>query len=86
VGRALACSLAWPLALQLGQHLPACLGLRPQTLRLACYGFNLDTAKNARSYQTLVPLAVASGRNIRMFANAEEASETIGERLLQDPA
>ncbi len=73
-------------ALQLGERLPACLGLRPETLRLASFGFDLDTGKNARSYQTLVPLAVASARNIRVLADAEQASETIGQRLLQDPA
>jgi len=71
-------------ALQLGERLPACMGLRPSSLRLASYGFNLETGKNARSYQTLVPLAVASGRNIRVFADAEEASEAIGQRLLQE--
>jgi hypothetical protein len=71
-------------ALQLGERLPACLGLRPESLRLASYGFDLDTGKNARSYQTLVPLAVASARNIRVFADAEKASEAIGQRLLQD--
>ena len=71
-------------ALQLA-GLPACLGVRPQALRLASYGFDLDTGKNARSYQTLVPLAVATGRNIRVFAGAEQASEAIGERLLADP-
>lgn len=65
--------------------LPACLGVRPPGLRLASYGFDLDTGKNARSYQTLVPLAVASGRNIRVFADSEQASEAIGERLLADP-
>jgi len=73
-------------ALLLGARLPACLGLRPDRLRLASYGFDLETGKNARSYQTLVPLAVASGRNIRVFADAEQASEAIGQRLLQDPA
>ena len=73
-------------ALQLGERLPACLGLRPEALRLASYGFNPETGKNARSYQTLVPLAVASGRNIRVFTDAEEGSESIGQRLLQDPA
>jgi hypothetical protein len=71
-------------ALLLGERLPACLGLRPSSLRLASYGFNLDTGKNARSYQTLVPLAVASGRNVRVFADAEESSEAIGQQLLQD--
>ena len=71
-------------ALQLA-GLPACLGVRPQGLRLASYGFDLDTGKNARSYQTLVPLAVASGRNIRVFGDSEQASEAIGERVLADP-
>ncbi|MFM1811807.1 MAG: hypothetical protein RLZZ336_745 [Cyanobacteriota bacterium] len=71
-------------ALQLA-GLPACLGVRPEALRLASYGFDLETGKNARSYQTLVPMAVASGRNIRVLADAEQASEAIGQRLLQDP-
>jgi len=65
--------------------LPACLGVRPPGLQLASYGFDLNTGKNARSYQTLVPLAVATGRNIRVFADSEQGSQAIGERLLADP-
>lgn len=64
-------------ALQLA-GLPACLGVRPQGLRLASYGFDLDTGKNARSYQTLVPLAVATGANITVFPEADRDSEALG--------
>lgn len=73
-------------ALKLGQWLPRCLGVRPEKLRLASYGLDFETGKNARSYQTLVPLAVATANNIRMFDDAPQRSEAIGQALLSDPA
>jgi hypothetical protein len=71
-------------ALRLSHLLPACIVPR-QRLHLASYGFDLSTGKNARSYQTLVPLAVASGVDIRLFQEADQSSEQIGRQLLADP-
>jgi hypothetical protein len=71
-------------ALQLSLLLPACLA-EGRTLHLGGYGFDPASGKNARSYQTLVPLAVASGRNIELFADAAEQSSLIGQRLRDDP-
>ena len=71
-------------ALYLGHLLRACV-VPVGPLALASYGFDGRTGKNARSYQTLVPLAVFTGRNIRVFADAEERSEQIGRELLAAP-
>jgi hypothetical protein len=71
-------------ALHLGHLLRACV-VPPGPLALASYGFDGRTGKNARSYQTLVPLAVFTGRNIRVFAAAENRSEQIGRELLIAP-
>lgn len=70
-------------ALQLSVLVPACL-LKGRPLHLGAYGFDASTGKNARSYQTLVPLAVSSGRNIELFADAPDHSTTIGRRLRND--
>lgn len=74
----------WWTALYLGHLLRACV-VPEGPLALASYGFDGRTGKNARSYQTLVPLAVFTGRNIRVFADAEERSEQIGRELLAAP-
>lgn len=71
-------------ALRLSHLLPACLVPR-QRLHLASYGFDRTTGKNARSYQTLIPLAVATGVNIQLFQEADHRSEQIGRQLLADP-
>lgn len=71
-------------ALRLSHLLPACL-VPQKRLHLASYGFDHATGKNARSYQTLVPLAVATGVNIRLYAEADQRSEQIGRQLLADP-
>jgi hypothetical protein len=71
-------------ALRLSHLLPACL-VPQRRLHLASYGFDHATGKNARSYQTLVPLAVATGVNIRLYAEADQRSEQIGRQLLADP-
>ncbi len=71
-------------ALRLSHLLPSCLVPR-RRLHLASYGFDPATGKNARSYQTLVPLAVATGVNIRLFQEADDRSEQIGRQMLADP-
>ncbi len=70
-------------ALRLSHLLPACL-VPQKRLHLASYGFDHATGKNARSYQTLIPLAVATGVNIRLFQEADHRSEQIGRQLLAD--
>ncbi len=70
-------------ALQLARVLPACvLGALP--LHLASYGFEPESGKNARSYQTLVPLAIASGVNIRLIEQAGADSAAIGRAIMAD--
>ncbi|MBM5800096.1 MAG: phosphatase PAP2 family protein [Cyanobacteria bacterium K_DeepCast_35m_m2_023] len=71
-------------AFSLSHVLLACL-LKGQPLQLVSYGFDPISGKNARSYQTLVPLAVASGVNIRLFEDAATGSEAAGCTLLKDP-
>lgn len=71
-------------SLHLGHLLRACV-VPEGPLALASYGFDGRTGKNARSYQTLVPLAVFTGRNIRVFADADDRSEQIGRELLATP-
>jgi hypothetical protein len=75
----------WQQALHLARVVPACLG-RGQRLRLASYRFDPLNGENARSYQTLVPLAVASGANITVYTDADSSSEADGRRVLVDPA
>lgn len=70
-------------ALQLGRFVPACLQ-QGRRLALVSYGFDPISGKNARSYQTLMPLAVASGVNIRVFMTAAGDSEAIGRQLRSD--
>lgn len=72
-------------ALQLARLVPDCLQ-QGRPLRLVSYGLNPSSGKNARSYQTLVPLAIASGVNIRLMQDAEQASEAIGRALRTDAA
>lgn len=67
-------------ALQLGRMIPPCLqGQR--RLHLGSFGFDAVSGKNARSYQTLVPLAVATGANITVFADAHADSEAVGRQI-----
>ena len=69
-------------ALRLGRLLPACFG---PVERLGSYGFNAGSQKNARSYQTAVPLAVATGLPIRLFGGGEDDSPAAPPDLRQDP-
>lgn len=75
----------WLQAQHLAEIIPACF-VRGRRLRLASYRFDPVTGKNARSYQTLVPLAVATGAAIRVYSDAESGSEADGRQLLADPA
>jgi hypothetical protein len=71
-------------ALRLGHMLMACV-LPDGPMHLASYSFDDRSGKNARSYQTLVPLAVFTGQNIRVFSSADERSERIGRELVAAP-
>ena len=65
-------------SLELATMIPGCFGAPS---RLISYPLNPLTNKNARSYQTLVPLAAASGVNIEMNQDAIEHSEAVGQQL-----
>lgn len=65
-------------ALELARLIPACFG-RPTGI--TTYLLDPDTSKNARSYQTAVPLAVATGVPIQIDMEAADASERSGERI-----
>jgi hypothetical protein len=69
-------------ALALASVIPACFG-RPT--QITTFALDPDTSKNARSYQTAVPLAVASGVNIRLDRSSIQDSKRSGQRMLQDP-
>lgn len=71
-------------AQRLAEIVPACLA-EGRPLHLGSYHFDPVSGKNARSYQTLVPLAVVSRRNIRVFETSATQSEAIGRRLRHDP-
>lgn len=70
-------------ALALARVLPACFGT-PTHIRT--FFLDPDTSKNARSYQTAVPLAVATGVNIHIDLASRTHSQAVGEAILQDPA
>jgi hypothetical protein len=69
-------------ALDLATLIPSCFG-RPSHI----ITFELDptSSKNARSYQTAVPLGVATGVNISLAMGSRQNSRVIGERILRDP-
>lgn len=69
--------------LDLARALPACFG--PPT-RIIVYPFDRPSGRNARSYQSAVPLAVARGLRIEIAETAPEQSEPLGRSLLEDPA
>lgn len=70
-------------AIALASLLPRCFG-RPSQIRT----FDLDpeSSKNARSYQTAVPLAVATGVNISIDIGSRENSFRSGRHILTDPS
>lgn len=65
-------------ALTLGRLIPACFGA---PTRIISYPFNPRTGKNSRSYQTLVPLGVATGVTIELAEDGMNHSEAVGSRL-----
>jgi hypothetical protein len=70
-------------AIALASLLPRCFG-RPSQIR----SFYLDplSNKNARSYQTAVPLAVATGVDIAIDLGSREDSFRSGRNILTDPS
>lgn len=68
-------------ALDLASVIPACFGSPNQ---ITTYFLDPETSKNARSYQTAVPLAVSSGVNIRIDTSSVRDSRSVGERILHD--
>ena len=67
-------------AIALGQLIPACFG-RPAGI--STFFLDPDTSKNARSYQTAVPLGVATGVNIRIITDSPDRSAQFGRALRQ---
>jgi len=68
-------------SIQLGRMIPACFGA---PTFIGVYEFDPVSAKNARSYQTAVPLAVSTGINIEMIRGSRTNSLATGQRVLQD--
>ncbi len=70
-------------AMALGRLLPACFG---PVERIGTFELNPTNQKNARSYQTAVPLAVATGVPIQIFWGSRQDSTLAARQLLADPA
>ena len=62
--------------------LPVCFG---PVARILTFVMDPDTSKNARSYQTAVPLAVGTGVNIRIMGDGREQSRRLGEQIRREP-
>lgn len=69
-------------ALALATALPTCFG---QIHHILTFVLNPATGKNARSYQSAVPLAIGTGTNIRILERSEGQSEQLGREILRDP-
>jgi hypothetical protein len=69
-------------SVNLGRLLPACFG---PIDRIGTFEFAFDTQKNARSYQTAVPLAVATGLQIRVFRGVIENTQLAGSLMREEP-
>ena len=67
-------------AVNLGRLLTACFGPIDQ---IGSYTFTVDTDKNVRSYQTAMPLAVATGINVEIFTDSAVSTSSDGAELLQ---
>ena len=63
----------------LGRLIPACFGV---PTHIGVFGFNSAVAKNSASYQTAVPLAVATGVNIDIINGSGEHSRAVGQQVL----
>jgi len=70
-------------AIALASLLPHCFG-RPSQIRT--FYLDPESGKNARSYQTAVPLAVATGLNIIIDTASRENSFRSGRHILTDPS
>ena len=67
-------------AVALASVIPACFGTPTQ---ISTFALESDTSKNARSYQTAVPLVVASGVNNVINRSSIQDSRRSGEWLLK---
>jgi len=67
-------------ALDQARLIPACFG---KPTEIITFVLDPETGKNARSYQSAVPLAVATGAPIRIAVQSVNGSETIGRGLRQ---
>jgi acid phosphatase (class A) len=67
-------------SIRLGQAIPSCFGA---PTRIGVYDLDPATSKNARSYQTAVPLAVATGVNIALMAGSQTNSLAVGQQVLR---
>ncbi len=70
-------------SINLGRLLPACFGA-PTHIRT--FFLNPESSKNARSYQSAVPLGVATGINISIAQSSLEDSFMDGQEILNQPA
>lgn len=70
-------------SINLGRLLPACFGA-PTHIRT--FFLNPESSKNARSYQSAVPLGVATGINISIAQSSLEDSFMDGQEILSQPA
>lgn len=69
-------------ALALATALPTCFG---QIHHILTFVLNPSSGKNARSYQSAVPLAISTGTTIRILERSEGQSEVLGREILRDP-
>jgi hypothetical protein len=70
-------------SINLARLIPACFGT-PTHIRT--FFLNPLTSKNARSYQSAVPLGVATGVNISIAQSSVEDSFQVGQDILSQPA
>ena len=69
-------------AVALATALPTCFG---QIHHIFTFVLNPSSGKNARSYQSAVPLAINTGTTIRILERSEGQSEQLGREILRDP-
>lgn len=67
-------------SMALARLIPACFG---KTTGITTFYLDPDTSKNARSYQTAVPLGVATGVNIQIAEASRTDSFGVGQQLRQ---